>query len=295
MMTRRDLVIGAAITPIGVSVLASAATSKGQTPMPDAASGKINMVRAGPRGGTPVVLVHPVGLDLTYWDRQIETLRATHDVMAYDLPGHGGTPGGPADWTFDKAAATLARLVASLDAGAAHVVGISVGGMIAQAFALARPDLTGSLVLIGTAASFPEAGRTALRARAALARSGGMPAVLPSTIARWFMPGTVADRPDIIDRVAKSLLANDPEVHAAMWDMIATLDFVGRLDRITCPTLVLVGDSDPSCPPSAARALQDGIKGSRLAIVPQASHMVILEHPARINGHVREFLATLGA
>lgn len=57
----------------------------------------INLVRTGPRGGAPVILIHPAGLDLSYWDRQIEALRDQHDVVAFDLPGHGRTPGTPAD------------------------------------------------------------------------------------------------------------------------------------------------------------------------------------------------------
>lgn len=297
-MTRRDLVIGAAVVPVGAifrGITPDPLTPKGTTAMSDTDASRVNLVRTGPRGGAPVVLVHPVGLDLTYWDRQIEDLRGTRDVIAFDLPGHGRTPGGPADWTFDKAAATLAEVISSARAGRAHVVGISVGGMIAQALALSRPDLVRSLVLIGTAASFPEQGRQALRARAALARGGGMTAVLPSTIERWFTPGTVSGRPDVIDRVAKTLLHDDPAVHAAMWDMIATLDFADRLDLIEHPTLILVGDLDPSCPPSAARALQTGIAGSRLEILPETSHIATLERPDLVNRHISEFLARLDA
>ncbi len=66
-----------------------------------------NMVGTGPRGAAPVVLVHPVGLDLTYWGKQIEALSGEHDVVAYDLPGHGRSLGSPANWTLDKATRRL--------------------------------------------------------------------------------------------------------------------------------------------------------------------------------------------
>ena len=89
----------------------------------------VNVVRSGPRGAPAVVLVHPVGLDLTYWGAQIEVLRDWHDVVALDLPGHGLTPGMPADWSLDRAAALLARLVDWTGAGRAHLVGLSVGGI----------------------------------------------------------------------------------------------------------------------------------------------------------------------
>ena len=251
----------------------------------------INLVRTGPRGGAPVVLVHPVGLDLCCWDRQIEALHGTHDVVAFDLPGHGRTPGTPEDWTLDRAAACLAEIIRRLDAGPAHVVGLSVGGMIAQALAMDRPSLVRSLALIDTAAAFAEPGRAAMRERAAAARRGGLAAVLRTTIERWFTPETERRRPDLIDRASKTLLADDPLIHAAMWDMISGLDLVSGLHRIGCPTLILVGEFDPSSPPAASAVLQANIAGAEMHVIPGASHMAPLERPDVINAHLTAFLA----
>jgi len=261
--------------------------------MSDQKFDSVHMIRTGPIGGTPVVLVHPVGLDLTYWDRQIEGLFDTYDVVAYDLPGHGDTPGAPSDWSFDNAAATLGALVTSLGRDGAHIVGISIGGMIAQVFALRYPELVRSLVLVGTAATFSSEARQAMRDRAETTRREGMIGVLPSTISRWFTPEFVAHRPDVIDRVGKTLLADDPSIHAAMWEMISCLDVAGELSRIRCPTLIMVGDLDPSCPPAAAQVLHEGIAGSLMEILPNASHMSILEQPAIINDHLSRFYASL--
>ena len=97
---------------------------------------------------------------------QIEALRGAHDVVAFDLPGHGRTPGSPADWTLDKAARVLEQVIRSTGSEAAHLVGLSVGGMIAQALTLAQPGLVRSLTLIDTAAAFAEEGRAAMRSRA---------------------------------------------------------------------------------------------------------------------------------
>jgi len=255
------------------------------TPMPS-----VNLVRTGPRGRTPIVLVHSVGLDLTYWGAQIDALCNDHDVVAFDLPGHGSSPGQLADWTLDQAAEVLARVVRSTGGGGAHLVGLSVGGMISQALALAQPVLVRSLTLIDTAAAFADEGRAGMRARAKMAREGGMQAVLPSTLQRWFTPGTVARRPDLIDRVTKTLLADDPLIHAAMWDMISAFDLVAQLHRVSCPTLILVGEHDPSSPPAAARVLEENIAGARMHVIPDASHMAPLEKPDVINGYLRNFL-----
>ncbi len=253
----------------------------------------INFVRTGPRGRAPVVLVHPVGLDLSYWGEQIEALCDDHDVIAFDLPGHGRTPGSPADWTLAKSADMLAQVIRSTGAESAHVVGLSVGGMISQALALAQPILVRSLSLIDTAATFSEEGRAGMRKRAKMASEEGMQAVVPSTIQRWFTPETVARRPDIIDRVSKTLLADDPLVHAAMWNMISTLNLVSHLPRVSCPTLVLVGELDPSSPPSAARVLQESIMGAQMHVIPNTSHMAPLEKPDVVNGYLTDFLKNI--
>jgi 3-oxoadipate enol-lactonase len=261
------------------------------TPKHDWAAQPINLVRTGPRGGVPVVLVHAVGIDLTYWDRQIDALRGTYDVVAFDLPGHGRSPGTPADWTLDNAAECLGHVIRGLGAGPAHLVGLSVGGMISQALALAQPGLVRSLTLIDTAAAFAEPGRIAMRDRAEAARRGGMAAVLQTTIKRWFTVDTELHRPDLVDRVSKTLLADNPLVHAAMWDMIAELDLVSHLHRIACPTLILVGEFDPSSPPAAARVLQENIGGAEMYIIAEASHMAPLEKPDVISAHLIRFLA----
>ena len=251
----------------------------------------VHMVRMGPRGGATTVLVHPVGLDLTYWGGQIEALHGAHDLVAYDLPGNGSTPGTPADWTFDAAAETLARVVGATGAERVNVVGISIGGMIGQAFALAHPETMRALVLIGTAATFPDEERSFARKRAATARREGIAAIVPSTLERWFTPETRAQRPDIVDRVRKSMLADDPAIYGAMWDMIAGLDFESRLGEIACPTLVMTGAMDPICAPETARSLQAGIPDSQLVIIPNAAHMCILEQPGFINDRLASFLA----
>lgn len=250
----------------------------------------VNMIRTGPRSTRPVILIHPVGLDLTFWDRQIEALQDRHDVIAYDLPGHGDTPGAVHDWTFDRAAALLADIVRSSGAERAQIVGISVGGMIAQTFALAYPELLHTLVLVSTASAFPDVVREAMRDRAETARREGMTGVLKANTERWFTPETIKTRPDILDRVRKALFARDPQVHAAMWEMISGMNLTDRLHEISCPTQILVGELDPSCPPAIARVMHEQIAGSRMTVLPHTSHMTILERPQLIAEHLASFL-----
>ena len=252
---------------------------------------QLNTVRTGPRGGTPVVLVHPVGLDLTYWDNQIAALRDKFDVVAFDLPGHGSSPAKPEDWSLPQAVSFMNQVVEQTGSPAAHIVGLSVGGVIAQAFALAKPERVRSLALLSTAPTFSEQGREAMRKRANNALSGGMQAVLQECLDRWFTPATITRRPDLVDRVKKTLLADDPAVHGAMWDMISGTEFVSQLGSIKVPTLIVTGELDPSSPPSSAKLLHEGIAGSMLHIVPDYSHMLPLEAPELLNGYLLNFLS----
>jgi 3-oxoadipate enol-lactonase len=115
------------------------------------APAQLNWVQTGTHHAETIVLIHAVGHDLTYWDRQIEALHARYNVVAFDLPGHGRSSGDPADWSFDYAAAIVARLIESVSTKPVHLVGLSFGGMIAQVTTLARPELIRSLTLMGTA------------------------------------------------------------------------------------------------------------------------------------------------
>ncbi len=254
---------------------------------------RLNWVRTSVDKPETVVLLHAIGYDLTYWDRQIDVLCAGYNVVAFDLPGHGRSLAASEDWSFAYAAAVVANLIEMVSDKPVHLVGISFGGMVAQVTTLARPDLVRSLTLIGTAPRFPEEARAGMRARAETVRTGGMAAVLQAGLERWFTPETRQNRPDIVDRVTKTVLADDPATHAAIWDTIATLDVTARLGEIQCPTLVLVGEHDPSTPPSFARELAAAIRGAKLEIIPGASHIVTMEAPAAVNEVLLNFLAGL--
>ena len=251
---------------------------------------RLNVVQTSTDRPETVVLIHAVGYDLTYWDRQIEALREEYNVVAFDLPGHGASPGAPENGSFDHAATIVAELIEETSPRPVHLVGISFGGMIAQCTTLARPDLVRSLTLIGTASHFPEEVQKGMRARAQTVRAGGMAAVVQSSLERWFTSETRMQRPDIIDRVTKTLLADDPATHAAIWDVIATLDIHGRLSEIQCPTLILVGERDPSTPPSIARELSEAIRGAKVTVIPDASHIVTAEKPTAVNDALKAFL-----
>ena len=251
---------------------------------------QLNRVRAGPRGGPPVLFLHAVGLDLTWWDGQFAALAGERDLLAFDLPGHGLSAPLDGPPSFQRLALAAARVVEEAAAGPADVVGVSVGGMIAQALALIRPDLVRSLTLVASLCTFPDPVRAALRERAAIARQEGMTAIAPMTQARWFPEPFRNARPDIMDRAAKSLLRHDREAHAAMWDMIADLDLETELPRIACPVLVVAGAEDPNAPPAAGRRIAELISGAAYQELAGVGHLPPIEAPTIFNDLLRKLL-----
>ena len=250
----------------------------------------VNVVRTGPRGRPPVLFIHAVGLDLTWWDQQFAAFGEDQDLVAFDLPGHGLSERLNGTLSFEALASGAAEVISSLDAGPAHVVGISVGGMIAQTLALARPDLVQSLTLVATLCTFSDPVRDALRERARVARAQGMDVIAPLTQERWFPSSFREKRPDVLDRAAKSLLRHDPAVHAAMWDMIAALDLEARIPAITCATQVIAGAEDGNAPVAAGQKISGLIRGSSLHVLPGVGHFPPIEAPIAFNDLLRAHL-----
>jgi 3-oxoadipate enol-lactonase len=253
-------------------------------------TGSINVVRAGPQGAPPLLFLHPVGLDLTWWGDQFARFGGDYDVIALDMPGHGLSASFDGAPTFARLARMVEGVIGTLQIAPAHIVGLSVGGMIAQTLALKRPDLVRSLSLVGTLCTFPEPVRAALRDRAHTARHEGMARIALLANERWFTASFRQRRPDILDRATQSLLRQDSEAHAAIWDMIADLDILAEIGDITCPTLVVTGEADINAPPAAAKMIGDAIRGSSVEIMPGIGHFPPFEAPADFNGLLDAFL-----
>lgn len=253
----------------------------------------LNFVRTGPLGDVPIVLLHSAGLDLTYWDAQIAALSRNHDVIAVDLPGHGLSEAEAESITMPQVARAVSSTIASLGAGPVHLVGLSVGGLIAQELAITEPDLIRSLTLIDTAARFAPAGQAAMKARADLVREQGVPAILDALFGHWFLAETCERRPDLVDRATKTLVHDDTAVHAALWEMIANFDAVDRLGSITAETLVLVGRYDSSSPISSSEELRDGIAHAHLQVIENAAHLSPIEQPDDVTSRLEAFLQSL--
>lgn len=249
---------------------------------------KVRLSGSGPL----LVLLHPVGLDGTFWDGVIGPLSTRFQVMAADTAGHGESPAARRPGRMADRVAEIIDLIARENAGPAVLIGVSFGGMIAQNVALARPDLVAGLVLAGCPGRIPADARDAIRARGSDAERDGMEAVVGSTLERWFTPGFMST--EAVTRVRRRLLDDTPSNWAAAWEAIAEHDALERLGAFRGPALVVAGEADLATPLPAKEALAKAIPGARLVVLPGAPHMMHIEQPKAFLAAVEGFLEATG-
>ena len=162
----------------------------------------------------------------------------------------------------------------------AHIVGLSMGGMVAQYLAIRHPELVRSLVLLGTVCTLPDEARRQIVARGETARQDGMRAVIGATLERWFTPAALTS--ELARRCEQRLLQNDVESWAASWRAISRLDTLPLLGQVRAPDL--------STPPAAATVIAGNIPGAALKIIEGAPHMGPFEYPKAYLDPVAAFL-----
>lgn len=240
-------------------------------------------------GGPPVALVHGVGADLGSWDRVAERLRDHFTVARVDLRGHGRSSRietcRMADFVADLAAVLDTFVLKSVD-----LVGFSLGGLIAQWFALQHPDRVSRLVLISTVAERTATERARVLERADKVRDEGIASVVSAAEDRWFSPAFKAANPGKVALRLEQLKANDHRSYAAAYRVFAQADEGVTLERIRQPTLVMTGESDIGSNTRMARRMHEAIAGSRLVILPELRHSVLMEAPDLIADHLLGFL-----
>ena len=239
----------------------------------------------------PAAFLHGLGGSRTAWEPQLAALSAARRCLAWDMPGYGASTPLPS-MTFAALADAAAEWLCSTGAAPSHVLGLSMGGMIAQHLALAHPDVVRSLVLLDSSPAFGFDGTTdpqewvdhrlrPLWAGATLAT------VAPEVITAIVAPGT---GPDVVAGATGAMARIAPAGFEQAVRCLPTHDLRGRLDAITAPTLVIVGQLDTETPLSYSRYLADVLPNARLAVIEGAGHLSNLERPELVNACIAEFL-----
>jgi 3-oxoadipate enol-lactonase len=228
--------------------------------------------------GPPVLLIHAIGLDQRMWEKVVPTLSRGTTVITYDLRGHGHARHAPAVSSIAQLAGDAAAVLDSVGLGPAHVVGLSLGGAVAQELTLRDPLLVTELTLCATLCQ----GQAVARERAERAEQEGISPQIEPTLERWFTPGFLVTSDFVVRYVRTQLAAMDLVSWAATWRALADFDTRDRLGTIAIPTRVIVGELDVSTPVSVARVIADLIPDATLDVVAGAPHMLSLECPTEL-------------
>lgn len=243
----------------------------------------------GGAGGTPAVLVHAIGCDHAMWDGVVPAL-AGRRVVRVDLRGHGASPVPAGPYTLEGLADDVAALLDRLGIERADWVGLSLGGMVGQAFALRHAGRLRRLVVANTTSGYGPEGRALWETRAKTVTEGGMRSILDMAMGRYFSPEFRAAHPEVVERIAARFLATDPAGYAGCCHAIAALDFTGRLGAIASPALVIAGGADVATTPQMGEAMARAIPDARLEVIPGVAHLGAVEAPERFGQLLRDFL-----
>jgi 3-oxoadipate enol-lactonase len=246
--------------------------------------------------GRPLLFVHGYPLNRQMWQPQLDGLADVARIITVDLRGHGDSPAIPGPYTMDLFAGDL---VAFLDAlGITDTVvlcGLSMGGYVAFAFYRSYAARLAGLILTATraAADSPET-RLARDQSAILAREKGVAAIVDGMLPRLLSPWTRAQKPELVILARRIMLNTSIEgVLGDLEGLKNRVDSTPTLAQINLPTLLLPGAEDVIVPLKEAQAMQAGIRGAQLEVIPNAGHLPNLENTPTFNRAVRHFLQEL--
>ncbi len=252
---------------------------------------KLNFLDPNSSGSPAILLLHGLGANGSMWTLQFDALSAAgYRPLAPDAPGFGDSPYDGRGWNFRRVAADLAALLRELETGPAHVVGLSMGGVIAQQFALDYPDLVRKLVLVSTF--------TVLRPgslsqwlyffqRLLVVHLVGLEQQ-SKIVARRVFPASGQET--LREMAAAQIARADPRAYRAAMRYLGLFDSRRRLGEIRVPTLVITGERDTTVSPVRQKMLADGIHSARQVVLPEGGHAVAIDQAGAFNRELLEFL-----
>jgi pimeloyl-ACP methyl ester carboxylesterase len=244
--------------------------------------------------GEPVLLINGLGADHTAWALQTEYLASVFRVIVFDNPGVGQTEGPEGPYTTELFADVAASLLRHLQIERAHVVGASMGGLIAQQLAVRHHDRVRSLVLHCSWWRADRYTQALIRSWQAYARAAGMLELFHQIWLWVFTPRFYEERPETFDelerQIAENPRAQTVEAFCDQAEACVTHEALEQVAGIRTPTLITVGDTDLLTPPAHSRALHERIAGSTLHVWSEMGHAPFWEIPDEFNRLNRDFL-----
>ncbi|MER8579486.1 alpha/beta fold hydrolase [Mesorhizobium sp. M1423] len=247
-------------------------------------------IRAG--AGTPVLLIHGVGMNAEIWQPQIELMRDRHDLIAIDMLGHGSSPLPPESPELTDLAGQAIGLLDHLGLASVSIVGHSMGALVAQEIALRWPSRVRSVVCLNAVFRRPPALAQAVRERAAALGSHGDPSAIAATLARWFgdpLPASLAGAAETASAALEDVSA---EGYARTYRLFARADtqHVDRLADLAAPALFVTGSEDRNSTPAMSAAMARLAPRGRCLVLSGERHMMTIASPEKVTHHIMAFL-----
>ncbi|WP_432726091.1 alpha/beta fold hydrolase [Variovorax sp. W6] len=252
---------------------------------------RLNVVREG--DGPIVVLSHALGCDLSMWDGVAAQLSRAHTVLRYDHRNHGASEVMPGALRIETLAQDAAEFIRREAGGEpVHFVGLSMGGMTAQALAVRHPELLKTVVIANSAAYYPD--QSPWRTRVETVAARGVAAIAPGAVARWLTPAWAAtpEGTEAAKKLHDVLVRTDAQGYIESCNAVAAIDFRESNHRIAVPTLVIGGLQDEATPMAMSDAMVAAIPGSRLATI-DAAHLSAVERPVEFTQLLIDFWRSL--
>ena len=244
-----------------------------------------------------VFAIPGIGGDASLFQRVAAELQPNIHIIAHDLPGYGDAPMAEAQYGFGDLARQLAEHGTREGVERLHILGHSIGGMVALAFALTYPERTASLVLSGTTASFGSADgsfqKAFLKNRLAPLDAGRGMAELAETFSSSLL-GSDASR-EAADLTRNAFAATSSEAYRMAITCLTTFNRRTDLDRIAAPCLLIAGVEDLNAPLRTMARMAENIPDARLAVLKRTGHMAPLEKPIQFARLMHEFYKEIAA
>ncbi|WP_435141326.1 3-oxoadipate enol-lactonase [Pseudopelagicola sp. nBUS_19] len=244
----------------------------------------------GDHDGAPVVFINSLGTDMRLWNPILPYLPKGLRIIRYDVRGHGlsDAPTGP--YAMGALISDAEQLLDHLGVQDAIVVGLSIGGMIAQGLAVKRMDLVRALVLSNTAAKIGNA--SIWDDRISAVKSGGVAALAEATMQRWFSKDYLK-KPEVV--IWQNLFERTPaDGYIGCSHAIKGTDFYTPTSGLRLPTLGIAGSEDGATPPDLVRETIDLVPGSRFKMIHRAGHLPCVEQPETYGALLSDFLQETG-
>jgi 3-oxoadipate enol-lactonase len=241
----------------------------------------------GAKDKPALVFSNSLGSDLRTWDSVVPHFVPNFKIVRYDKRGHGLTDAPAPPYSLDDLALDLVGLLDNLEIKEAVVCGLSVGGLIAQRFALSHPERVRALVLcdtamrIGSVASWEE--------RIATVRQSGLTSWVNPSMERWFSPAFRERHNAEVCGYANMLLRMSVQGYIGTCYALRDADLTALASTISKPTLVLCGDQDIATPPALGQELARAIPGARFSLIRDAAHLSCVEQPEALARQMIQF------